>query len=163
MKRLLYCFSRKEFIDILPLPKNTAAISIIETQQCQDYYKRKEPHPLKPVEGIPVFFAVFDDINTDTFSYDGYTFTGLLEDQAQELALFIDDQVKLGRDIYVHCRAGKSRSQGVVDYIRTVYPKIDWELRADNPCLTPNVQVKSALIRCARELGLGEYEEKEID
>lgn len=163
MKRLLYCFSRKEFIDILPLPKNTAAISIIETQQCQDYYKRKEPHPLKPVEGIPVFFAVFDDINTDTFSYDGYTFTGLLEDQAQELALFIDDQVKLGRDIYVHCRAGKSRSQGVVDYIRTVYPRIDWELRADNPCLTPNVQVKSALIRCARELGLGEYEEKEID
>ena len=160
--RKLFCFSRKEFIDMLPLPKNTAAISIIETQQCQDYYKRKEPHPLKPVDGIPVFFAVFDDINTDTVSYDGYTFTGLLEDQAKELALFIDDQVKLGRDIYVHCRAGKSRSQGVIDYIRTVYQGIDWELRKDNPCLTPNVQVKSALMRCARELGLGEYK-KEID
>ena len=158
--RKLYCFSREEFIDNLPLPKNTAAISIIETQQCQDYYKRKEPHPLKPVDGIPVFFAVFDDINTDTVSYDGYTFTGLLEDQARELALFIDDQVKNGKDIYVHCRAGKSRSQGVIDYIRTVYQGIDWELRKDNPCLTPNAQVKSALMRWARELGLGEYKKE---
>jgi len=161
MTKKLYCFSRKEFINMLPLPENTAAISIIETQQCQDYYKRKEPHPL-PSSDENVFNAVFDDINTDTFSYDGCTFTGLLEDQARKLALFIDRQVKEGRDIYVHCRAGKSRSQGVIDYIKTVYQGIDWELRKDNPCLTPNAQVKSALMRCARELGLGEYK-KEID
>lgn len=156
--RKLYCFSREEFINNLPLPKNTAAISIIETQQCQDFYKRREPHPLKPADGV--FLAVFDDINTDEKSYNGYIFTGLLEDQARELALFIDDQVKNGRDIYVHCRAGKSRSQGVIDYIRTVYSSINWELRIDNPCLTPNVQVKSALMRWARKLGLGEYKKE---
>lgn len=162
MERKLYCFSREEFISLLPIPKNTAVISIIETQQCQDYYKRKESHPLDPLLAPDenIFNAVFDDINTETLSYKGYTFEGLLEDQAQELALFIDRQVNEGRDIYVHCRAGKSRSQGVVDYIKTVYQDINWELRKDNPCLTPNAQVKSALMRCARELGLGEYKKK---
>ena len=156
MKNLkLYCFSRLDFINSLPLPKNTAAISIVETQDCQNYYKRYEPHPLQ--ESDTIFNATFDDINNETECYNDVTFTGLSQPQAHNLALFIDRQVKEGRNIYVHCRAGKSRSQGVVDYIRTVYPNINWELRKENPCITPNVQVKSALIRCARELGLGEF------
>lgn len=159
--RKLYCFSRQEFINLLPLPPETAAISIIETPECQEYYGRKEPHPLP--ESDLVFNAFLDDIPIDTIFYDGHTFTGLLYEQAQRLALFIDGQVKSGRDIYVHCRAGKSRSQGVIDYIRTVYPEIEWELRKDNSCLTPNAQVKSALLRCAREMGLGEWGEKKID
>lgn len=50
-------------------------------------------------------------------------------------------------EIYVHCIAGNSRSQGVVRYIIDMYPDIEFVTRPDNPNDTPNWHVVSMLKR----------------
>ena len=74
--------------------------------------------------------------------------------EAKRLVEFIDGRIKEGDNIYVHCSAGASRSQGVVRYILDTYPDIDWETRKDNPCLTPNYHVIRMLKRIYRNLNL---------
>lgn len=73
-------------------------------------------------------------------------------EEAFRLVQFIDERIKAGDNIYVHCSAGASRSQGVVRYILDTYYDIDWETRKDNQCLTPNWHVVRMLKRVYRYL-----------
>lgn len=68
-------------------------------------------------------------------------------EQADKLERFIDFCVSKDVDIYVHCAAGASRSQGVVRYILDTYPDFNWQTREANPCRTPNVHVVRMLKR----------------
>lgn len=72
--------------------------------------------------------------------------------EAIRLCKFIDKNIKAENNIYVHCSAGASRSQGVVRYILDTYPEIDWKIREGNPCLTPNYHVVRMLKRANRYL-----------
>lgn len=78
-------------------------------------------------------------------------------EQAFELAIWIEKQVHNKQDIYVHCSAGMSRSQGVVRYILDTYYDIDWKTRNDNPCLTPNMHVVMMLKRAKRWLDWNDW------
>lgn len=73
-------------------------------------------------------------------------------EEAFKLVQFIDERIKAGDNIYVHCSAGASRSQGVVRYILDTYYDINWETRKDNQCLTPNWHVVRMLKRVYRYL-----------
>lgn len=73
-------------------------------------------------------------------------------EEAIKLCKFIDKNIKEGNNIYVHCSAGASRSQGVVRYILDTYPEIEWKTREENPCLTPNYHVVRMLKRANRYL-----------
>ena len=68
-------------------------------------------------------------------------------EQAEQIVDFINRNI--GKNFYIHCSAGKSRSQGVVRYMLDVYPDIEWETRQDNPCITPNYHVVCMLKRVA--------------
>lgn len=74
--------------------------------------------------------------------------------QSYEMVKFIDRMMNDDRlsDIYVHCTAGASRSQGVVRYILDTYDGNGFSisLNEDNPCLTPNAHVVMMLKRVAR-------------
>ena len=67
--------------------------------------------------------------------------------QADAIEKFIADAVKKNLNIYVHCEAGTSRSQGVISYILGTYPEVTWRQRESNPCRTPNAHVSRMLNR----------------
>ena len=57
-----------------------------------------------------------------------------------------------GKDFYIHCRAGKSRSIAVATYILDMYGEEygyneKESCRKDNPCKTPNINVLTKLKR----------------
>lgn len=70
---------------------------------------------------------------------------GLTDEQAHILYEFIKKNV--GKDFYIHCAAGVSRSQGVARYIVDTYPEYysNESLRKENPCEFPNIHVVSLL------------------
>ena len=69
--------------------------------------------------------------------------------QASRIVNFIDKQISKDVDaFYIHCSAGKSRSQGVVRYILDTYPQYNWETNPDNHCITTNYHVVRMLKRC---------------
>ncbi len=79
----------------------------------------------------------------------GDVITALNYAQASRIVNFIDKQISKDVDaFYIHCSAGKSRSQGVVRYILDTYPQYNWETNPDNPCVTPNYHVVRMLKRC---------------
>lgn len=93
----------------------------------------------------------FDDINEEVRHCDGgYIATNITKEQADEAVKFIEAHKDC--DFYIHCNAGKSRSQAFVKYIMEQYPDIEWETNPFNLCLYPNVYVSNMLKRSAREL-----------
>lgn len=77
--------------------------------------------------------------------------------QAMVMANFIDCHLQSkDYDIYIHCNAGKSRSQGVCRFILDVYGSKTYRkyfsTRMDNPCITPNIHVSSLLKRAFRQM-----------
>ena len=155
MPRLICC-SHKEFNDIMEkngwsdsnIPSDCAFISIIGTPECQKYYLKEDaPHWFKSEASGQVCNLEFDDIARDEFTWNGITFYGLSMEQAEKIVKFIDKN--LGKNFYIHCRAGKSRSQGIVRYILDIYPDMydSSDCREDNPCLTPNMDVVIKLKR----------------
>lgn len=149
----LFCFSHSEFDNECEvrgwndseIPSNVAFISIVGTPDCQEYYLgEKEEHWFK--QSHPnVLNLAFDDIPRDSIEWKGHIFYGLSEEQAEEIVRFVEEN--LGKDFWIHCRAGASRSQGVVRYILDCYPEYAWITRPDNPCNTPNIDVVSKLKR----------------
>lgn len=149
----VYCFSQKDLEKELgnKLPLMTSLISIANTKECCDLYEKQGDvlesyNPFPPSEHV--VNLMFDDITEDQLCWKGFNILGLQDSQAEDLVRFIDREIKLGRDIYVHCLAGKSRSQGVVRYILDTYGK-DFEIETNpkNPCITPNLHVSSKLVR----------------
>ena len=61
----------------------------------------------------------------------------------------------IGKDFYIHCSAGVSRSQAIVRYILDIYPEYNYKTRQENPCIHPNMHVLRMLKRtyCKNMLG----------
>ena len=149
----LYCFSHREF-DLecekhgwsdSCLPPDIAFISIIGTSECQKYYLgEKEEHFFK--QSWPTVLNLeFDDVSEDSITWKGHTYYGLSMNQAEEIVKFIE--TNMGKHFWIHCRAGQSRSQGIVRYILDCYPEVLWKTRPENPPHTPNIDVLSKLKR----------------
>ena len=146
----LYCFSRrkaKEFYSNWKYaPDDITVTSIAGTEDSQKLYlKEEEPHWFN--ESYNVLNLNFDDIAQDEQLYKGVLFKGLTRTDASRAANFIVKNVLRGKDIYVNCRAGKSRSQGIVKFILDSFPQIKFELNPDNPPTTPNIDVVAKLKR----------------
>ena len=97
----------------------------------------------------------FDDVDDSfTESFDA--------NQAKEMIEFI--KRNLGRNFVIHCKAGKSRSQGVCRYIIDTYPCMysDNRTNKSNPCITPNWHVVTMLKRVYREMNENKEENNDI-
>ena len=97
---------------------NMAFISIIGTPECLKYYldEGKTKHYFN--EGHEnVLNLDFDDISTDV-KYNGHVFRTMAMEQAEEAVDFIERMVEKGVEkIYIHCRAGYSRSRAFGEFI----------------------------------------------
>ncbi len=92
----------------------------------------------------------FDDVNEDIVIWKGHTFYGITDEQAEQIVDFIEKHK--GKDFYIHCRAGKSRSIAVATYILDMYGEEygyneKESCRKDNPCKIPNINVLTKLKR----------------
>lgn len=131
------------------LPDNAAFISICCTETDNSSY---ETHLLSDNHDN-VINLDFDDINGYTlknqFPDDDYVkdnpARGLNDEQGLQLVKFIENNI--GKDIYVHCSAGVSRSQGVVKFILEYYNDYykESDTNPDNPCKMPNQHVFDVL------------------
>lgn len=153
----LWCNSFQGFKKILEtnnwndsnLPDNVAFISICCTETENSSY---ETHLLSDNHDN-VINLDFDDINgytlKDQFPGDDYVkdnpARGLNDEQGLQLVKFIENNI--GKDIYVHCSAGVSRSQGVVKFILEYYNDYykESDTNPDNPCKMPNQHVFDVL------------------
>ena len=163
----LYCYSAQVFKQVMEgngwrnntLPENVACIEICATPDVLDYYGDRFSLADKPwfVERknrpLPknVLKLHFDDITEEVRVIgDGKFAWGIKPDQAKRIVEFIDGNID--KDFYIHCHAGKSRSQAIVRFILDFYPDHDWETRPENPCHTEliNWRVYSLLksIKC---------------
>ena len=127
-----------------------AFISIIGTQECQlKYLEEIELHWFKK-NCHNVLNLEFDDIDDETLEWKGIVFHGLSQSQAKQIVEFVENNK--GKDFFLHCRAGLSRSQAICRYILDMYGKEygydeKQSCRKENPCKTPNVHVLTLLKR----------------
>ena len=151
-----YCYSRVRFVQEMQqqnwndstLPKNVAIISICCTEPVKIHYSSasysgsEDEHYFSDAENV--FNVDFDDITSATEDCKDFIATCITKEQAEKLVKFIEEHKEC--DFYIHCNAGKSRSQAVVRYICETYgDKYDIETRKDNPCLYPNIYVLNEL------------------
>lgn len=122
-----------------------AFISIVGTEECQKYYLEEvEEHWFK--RNHPnVLNLEFDDVTHD-LEWHGHIFKAMTEQQAREAYEFI--QKNLGRDFYVHCRAGVSRSAAISDFITTNYPEMYRARMSELVQHKPNQRVFGLLTIC---------------
>lgn len=148
----LNCYSHKDFDRLCYdngwnddyAPEDSAFISIIGTEDSQDkYLGEKELHWFKENHNN-ILNLEFDDISQGILDWNGCRFTGITKEQARECVEFIENN--LGKHFYIHCRAGKSRSQGIVRFILDMYEE-NYKTRVDNPCISPNIYVVGELKR----------------
>lgn len=137
------------------VPTDSAVISICSTEDCIRGYivanliDVDDKHWFaKSTDNI--LNLDFDDIIQDEVKSNGYTFRCISEEQAKVLHDFIHKHANAGHDFYIHCRAGKSRSQAVGRYIRETFA--GYEERKENPCLHENINVLNKLRRIDRAL-----------
>ena len=160
----LFCFSHAEFDEECEkcgyndsnVPEDIAFISITGTQDCQKYYLEEEEHHWFKQSKENILNISFDDIRNDQIKWKGHIFYGLSQEQAREIVDFVEKNIN--KDFWIHCRAGLSRSQGVVRFILDCYPEYQWKTRPDNPCLTPNYDVTIKLKHAWREKSGGYFE-----
>lgn len=141
-KKSVFAVNRYIFPDIVKRLvdcTDIAYISIGETEDCIDFYHYENyGHYLD--SSSRVLNVDFDDVTNDEIN-GSYIFRAITEKQAQIICQFIMNNKD--KHIICHCRAGKSRSQGVVRAILDCYPDIYTEcsINSINPCLTPNYEV----------------------
>lgn len=150
-KRRLYCYSRYDIINkgkkIIELDPIAAVISISSTD---------DPGPELNELGIieregynqSVLKLQFDDIGPEGNGAYGCYPQCITNEQVHDLLEYIEKEEAEGKNFYIHCDAGQSRSQAVVRFILDIYGGEDvWEIRRANPPLTPNIYVLSRLKR----------------
>ena len=126
------------------IPKNVAIISIAGTLEIQEkYLKDDESHWFE--ESDNVLNLNFDDVSKDEFEFKGLMFYGLTMQDARRAVNFILRNID--KDIYINCRAGKSRSQAFVEFILECFPDRENEINPENPPTTPNIDVLAKLKR----------------
>lgn len=159
----VYCYSKFAFVNEMKrfgwnditLPKNVAIISICCTEPVKTHWKSKgydgteDEHYFRDAENV--FNVDFDDITEATSDCGDFVATCITPEQAEKLVDFIGKHSN--DDFYIHCNAGKSRSQAVVRFITEWLGQTrDIETRRENPCLYPNIFVLNALRHAAGEL-----------
>lgn len=151
----VYCFSYLEIeklykegileIDDSIINDNIAIISIVNRD-----LKKKDPctdwttiHPISDKHRKhQVLNLEFQDDSED-FSVE----------DAIKIIEFILYNKKLGRDFYVHCIMGKSRSQAVCRFILDTFPEdYKYKREFDNPLRTPNYHILGTLKLVWRDL-----------
>ena len=96
---------------------NNAFISIIGTPECLEYYLDEGDTKHYFGEHPNVLNLDFDDIEDDVM-YNGHHFKAMRMWQAEEAVDFIEEQIRKNVDtIFIHCRAGFSRSRGFGEFI----------------------------------------------
>ena len=95
---------------------NMAFISIIGTDECIKYWiQENDKHFFK--DHSNVLNLEFDDIGDDVM-YNGHHFRTMTMKQAEESIDFIESIVENGVcEIFLHCRAGMSRSRAFAEFI----------------------------------------------
>ena len=160
----LYCYNRWLFEEICKtngwdndnIPTDAAFISICGTPDCQEYVIQEREFHYFDDNYLRVLNLDFDDISTfrKRIKVPGekkYCF-GITLDDAIRTVEFI--KCNLGKDFYIHCRAGHSRSQAIVAYILRMYDGIyDFQIRPENPPSTPNQFVLGRLLQAAKIVG----------
>ena len=138
------------------LPENIAFISISSTPDCikhviedEDAHYFKQNHP-------NVLNLDFDDITENeevVETESGSIVCKCISDKDASRAVeFISRNI--GKDFFIHCRAGKSRSQGFIVYIMNLYGGvIDFMLRMSNPPISHNSLVLKKLTDAAARVG----------
>lgn len=150
----IWCFSRRTaerfyrktmgWLENKDIPENVAVISIAGTKEIQEkYIQDNEDHWFNEDENV--LNLNFDDVSEDTVETDEFTFYGLTIEDARRTVEFIKNNID--KDIYVNCRAGKSRSQAIVRFILDCFPDRDNEINPGNPPETPNIDVLTKLKR----------------
>ena len=125
-----------------------AFISIISSKECQKYYlEENEAHWFKR-DHPNVLNLEFDDITEDTI-YHGHQFVAMTEDQANKIFDFTEKNI--GKNFYLHCRAGISRSGAVCTFILQMYQDIYIQHFSDMCRMRPNIHVLTLLKRCYYE------------
>lgn len=93
-------------------------ISVIGTRECLEYYldEGNTKHFFSDSHKN-VLNLDFDDISTDVL-YNGHLFKTMTMEQAERTVDFIEDTINNGvKKIYIHCRAGFSRSRAIAEFI----------------------------------------------
>lgn len=112
------------------VPENVAVISICNVNDGTVHYF--------PMSSENILNVDFDDVGENEIN--------CLDIQtAKTIVDFIEKNI--GKDFYIHCTAGKSRSQGIARFILDMYPDYNYQTRSNNPCLTPNYHVVATLKR----------------
>lgn len=151
----VYCFSYVEIeklykegileIDDSIINDNIAIISIVN----RDLKKKDHNTDWTTVHPISDKHRKHQVLNLE-FRDDSEDFS--VED-AIKIIEFILYNKKLGRDFYVHCIMGKSRSQAVCRFILDTFPKdYKYKRELDNPLRTPNYHILSTLKLVWRDL-----------
>ena len=99
---------------------NMAFISIIGTPECLAYYLDEGDTKHYFADHPNVLNLDFDDIGTDVI-YNGHHFKTMTMEQAEKAVEFIENlivkNVNTPDTIYIHCRAGMSRSRAFAEFI----------------------------------------------
>ena len=99
---------------------NMAFISIIGTPECLTYYLDEGNTKHYFADHPNVLNLDFDDIDTDVM-YNGHHFRTMTMEQAENAIEFIENlivkNVNIPKTIYIHCRAGMSRSRAFGEFI----------------------------------------------
>lgn len=142
MRKKLYCYSRSDIL----LPETLMEIItdpnpvVVSISSSTDTPLTSETFGLSSDKFISLSF---DDLSECENCPPLHAMT---EEEAMLLYNFIESN--LDNNFYVHCDAGKSRSQAVVRYILDMYGgEEEWEIRKENPCLTLNYHVLGNLKR----------------
>lgn len=165
--QLLTCVNKRDFevicrgkgwSDSNP-PTDAALISICCNPEVARWVLPDSDEHFFHSEHENVLNVEFDDVTEDEKVFDGspygmprnFTARGITPGTAERVVKFIEGHK--GMDFLIHCRAGKSRSQGVVRYILDFYPG-PFETVASNPCLTYNIHTYTSLRKARERLGI---------
>lgn len=107
---------------------NMAFISIIGTLECLEYYLEEGDTKHYFGDHPNVLNLEFDDIGDDVM-YNGHHFKTMRMEQAEKAVDFIEKAIKNKVEhIYIHCRAGMSRSRAFGEFIYRYCKEHDIEL-----------------------------------
>ena len=158
-RKKLWCLSYKNFSNIAfdnrwdeNVPQNIAIISIINSKDCNC----GEKHICKNSNNV--LNLEFDDVSPVNYKTDAQAESYQIDEGkivrffhlklAKKTYDFI--QKNKGKDFYIHCSAGLSRSQAIVRFIKDTIRDINWETNPNNPCLFPNGFVYQQLMKIYR-------------
>ena len=132
-KRLFDNYMREHGIYDANLPSDMAVVSIGEPEESEHYFQ----------DSPQILNIDFWDVN----DYEVEGIKGLTDEQAETIHNIIESNI--GKDFYIHCRAGVSRSQAVGRFLSDIYGYETISV-AQNGAF-PNQHVLSLLKRIWRE------------